>query len=285
MSYAAQTWARKLKVGNGIAKAILRHLADVADGDGCSHYGFEALCSEVEFTPRAVTRGVAFLIKHGFLEKTVRRTGGDKGRWLAPLWRVLLPGLTPADSHPQTEAEGVRINPLESAGVNLVYPCESAPPNLVYPCESAPLNLAFTPADSQGNPLRESKKKKESPSDSLAHKCAKASKATIDEWFDKFWGEYPRKVDKPRARRAYATALNKLASTIEGEDLRDFDVLEALDDAKENDHRFREDGDPKYIPYPASWLNSIEWIEFKNRPDPYLVVKAQREAAEAAAHA
>jgi hypothetical protein len=153
MSFSAQTWARKITVGNGIAKAVLRHLADVADGGGYSHYGFETLCREVEFTPRAVTKAVAYLIKRGLLEKTVRRSGGDKGRWLAPQWRVLIPGLAPAN--PQGLDE---VIPCESAPPN--SPCESAPPNPVYPCE----NDSFTPANSQGNPTRESKEEKKVPS-------------------------------------------------------------------------------------------------------------------------
>lgn len=111
MSYAAQTWARKLVVGNGIAKAVLRHLADVADGDGYSSYGFETICREVEHTPRAVAKAIAYLVEHNFLEKREQHLNG---KCLSPVWRVLIPGIAPAKTTP-VKTRGMRISPRELA--------------------------------------------------------------------------------------------------------------------------------------------------------------------------
>jgi len=64
--------------------------------------------------------------------------------------------------------------------------------------------------------------------------------------FDKFWNSYPRKVGKEDAAKAYAKAL-KHVSLIE--------ILEALEKQKP---QWR---DPKFIPYPASWLNAGRWAD------------------------
>ena len=67
--------------------------------------------------------------------------------------------------------------------------------------------------------------------------------------FDKFWSEYPRKVAKKDARKAFARLyvdeqlLNSMLSALER-------------DIKSDNWRL---DDGKYIPYPATWLNGERW--------------------------
>ena len=62
--------------------------------------------------------------------------------------------------------------------------------------------------------------------------------------FDEFWKRYPRKVGKGDARRAFEKALKKVELPF---------LLAALDLQK------RGWDDPKFIPFPATWLNGERW--------------------------
>lgn len=68
-------------------------------------------------------------------------------------------------------------------------------------------------------------------------------------FFDKFWEEYPRKIDKQRAKKIW---------------LRDslgnghFDeIMNGLKRAKDSDQWMRSDG--RFIPHPTTWLNGCRW--------------------------
>lgn len=68
------------------------------------------------------------------------------------------------------------------------------------------------------------------------------------EQFNKFWGEYPRKVAKGNARKAFQKAL-KLATFEE--------IMQGL----ENSKMFwsQNETEKQYIPHGASWLNGERW--------------------------
>ena len=67
--------------------------------------------------------------------------------------------------------------------------------------------------------------------------------------FDAFWAAYPRRVDKQKARRAWAK-LKPDAALLET-------VLRALELQAASGQWTRDNG--AYIPYPASWLNGRRW--------------------------
>lgn len=76
-------------------------------------------------------------------------------------------------------------------------------------------------------------------------------KLPLDQQFELFWLEYPRRKGKGAARKAFSNALNK-------QDLRY--ILEAA-------HNFAietRDTDPQFIPHPATWLNQER---FDDEPD------------------
>ena len=68
-----------------------------------------------------------------------------------------------------------------------------------------------------------------------------------DDGFEAFWQDYPRKVGKDAARRAWSK-LNP------NDDLVSM-MLEALKKHK----RLKQWQDREYIPYPATWLNAGQW--------------------------
>jgi len=71
-------------------------------------------------------------------------------------------------------------------------------------------------------------------------------------YFDDFWEQYPRKIDKAKARKAFHSALSK----VEFGDLMAGTVI-YRDDPNRMD---------QFTKYPASWLNAESW---NNGPLPY----------------
>jgi hypothetical protein len=84
--------------------------------------------------------------------------------------------------------------------------------------------------------------------------------------FTEFWNEYPRKLDKGKAKRAFASALTR--ATFE-------DILAGAIRYKNDQNRLDE-----FTKYPASWLNADSW-ENGPLPDDPRAAK-QREAKEQA---
>lgn len=73
-----------------------------------------------------------------------------------------------------------------------------------------------------------------------------AVEASVDDPFDAWWGEYPRKVKKPQARKAYAKAAKKV-----GHDR----LLEAMQRYRDHDDRVARG----FVLHPATWLNQECW--------------------------
>jgi hypothetical protein len=73
-----------------------------------------------------------------------------------------------------------------------------------------------------------------------------SSTAAPSKEFDQFWIQYPRKVGKEAARKAYAKAMKKTTPD---------KVLSAVEDL-----RIRVAGkDQQFTPHPATWLNEGRW--------------------------
>lgn len=80
----------------------------------------------------------------------------------------------------------------------------------------------------------------------IAH--PEVSGVVIEEPFDTFWREYPRKTGKGDARKKFAKALTKTSFQ---------NIMDALARVKETD-QWRKDGG-QFIPHPATWLNQERW--------------------------
>lgn len=76
--------------------------------------------------------------------------------------------------------------------------------------------------------------------------------AHLQELFKEFWKEYPRKLDKGKAERAFKSALTR--STFE-------DILAGVIQYADDPNR-----NPDFTKYPATWLNADSW---ENGPLPY----------------
>ena len=85
------------------------------------------------------------------------------------------------------------------------------------------------------------------------------------ERFDRFWSAYPRKENKPAARRAF----DKLK--VDDGLLRT--MLEAIEKQK-GTAQWQEDGG-HFIPHPATWLNGNRWEDVVQRGSPGKTVVAQ----------
>ena len=73
--------------------------------------------------------------------------------------------------------------------------------------------------------------------------------------FDDFWKAYPRKVAKGAAAKAWRSAVKKVD-------------VEAIVLAVQ---KYRWPDDPKFIPHPATWLNSERWADVEATPKPSFV--------------
>ena len=77
--------------------------------------------------------------------------------------------------------------------------------------------------------------------------------SSVDDGFDLFWSNYPRKVGKGAARKAWKAALKKT----DAEMLQECALLYRITCPK----------DPQYIAHPATWLNAERWLDDMN-PEP-----------------
>lgn len=73
--------------------------------------------------------------------------------------------------------------------------------------------------------------------------------------FDEFWSQYPRKVSKKDAVKAYAKARREATAE---------QILQALGPVQA---MHRDPSRRQFIPYPASWLNDGRWLD-EEQPAP-----------------
>ena len=76
--------------------------------------------------------------------------------------------------------------------------------------------------------------------------------------FDVFWNEYPRKVDKQAAMKAW--------KKIKPDEPLMEKIISAVREWKHSDQWTKENG--QYIPYPATWLNKRRWEDIPEKKKP-----------------
>lgn len=74
-----------------------------------------------------------------------------------------------------------------------------------------------------------------------------------DDKFEEFWKEYPRKIDRKQAKRAFRTALKRAS----------FEDILAGAIAYKNDPTRK----PEFTKYPATWLNADAWENAATLPE------------------
>ena len=90
------------------------------------------------------------------------------------------------------------------------------------------------------------KREKSKRKKSLPH--LPVSGVVVEDEFDTFWREYPKKTGKGDARKKFATALTKTSFQT---------IMNALEQVKLSPQWNRDAG--RYIPNPATWLNQERW--------------------------
>lgn len=68
-----------------------------------------------------------------------------------------------------------------------------------------------------------------------------------DALFEAFWRSYPRKVARPRAYKAFVSALRRVSPAEMGAGLKRWKAYWAERD------------EPQFIPHPTTWLNQDRW--------------------------
>ena len=78
----------------------------------------------------------------------------------------------------------------------------------------------------------------------------------IDEFFDRFWAEYPRHVAKPDARKKFEKlAPDESLLTV---------MLKAIEAQKHSEQWTKDNG--QYIPHPATWIHQRRWEDDLPKP-------------------
>lgn len=75
--------------------------------------------------------------------------------------------------------------------------------------------------------------------------------------FEQFWAEYPRKIGKKAAQKAFQNARDRPPID---------DLLEALRKAKRSPQWLKDNG--QFIPHPATWLNRGQWADVPTETKP-----------------
>jgi hypothetical protein len=227
MSFSAQNWAWDQRCKTGIAKMVLLYLANCADRNGECFPGILKIVKNVQHTERAVRQAILDLLEWRQIE--AERQWMENGRCTSTRYRL-----------------PVAVDHCENAGV------APAPAESQDYCGNAGVgdycgNAGETPAESQGNPITLTKEEEKTPPLTPRRRGERVSE---DDRFDDFWKDYPKKEDKGKAYKAYVRALKAVGGDPD-------DILDALFEAKQENHRFR--GDYQFIPYPATWLNAGPW--------------------------
>jgi hypothetical protein len=106
-------------------------------------------------------------------------------------------------------------------------------------------NIGHTQSEFSGTGSRKSRPKTEKE-ETEKEETGKGS-LIADDQFDRFWTQYPKRVDKASARKAFDRAMKRAS----------FETIIA------GVHRYaaeRTDEDPKFTKHPATWLNADAWL-------------------------
>lgn len=114
----------------------------------------------------------------------------------------------------------------------------------------------IAPPPTTGEQVKDEAKKRDKPSRVEAEEKPKSKKAgfltaTQQNFFDKFYACYPKKVDRATAERAWAKIEPQPDEAMTDK------IIQAVEASKKYDSRFRE---RQFTPNPASWLNAKGYL-------------------------
>jgi hypothetical protein len=205
---------------------------------------YGTLGREISISERSAIRAVAALEARGWIEVD-RNAGGRRDN--TNQFRLL----TPAGRVTPVSPQGVTAeSPLDVSGVTTATRrgdrrrqqgvTELCHPNNEEKNEEKNERDRLSPASD----LFKDDASVETPP--AAKKNLKPSAAANDAAFEEFYLIYPRRVAKPKARRAFAAATKRASVSTIIDAARRFAIA-------------RKDQDEKFTPYPATWLNDNRW--------------------------
>jgi len=205
-------------------RLVLMVLAERANGQMYCWPSIGTIAEDTGLSGRAVQFATAHLEKIGLIriERRFRQTS---------IYHVLRPK---EDEHPSPKQDE-RDSPLRPEGESDA---------------SARVNQTTIEGESGSqNPPKESPKEEPlQPRARARGRTRQEEKDDIAFYFDLFWNDYPRKIGKGAAFKAFAKAFRAVG----------YDpIIDALDEAIDDDHRFQS---KQYTPHPATWLNAGPWM-------------------------
>jgi hypothetical protein len=242
MSNTSLSWAWPIAI-TGPKKAVLVALAEHADDHGICWPSLSRLALYSGVCDRAVRNAIRELEASGLI-----RTERSLGRTASRYQLVYAEYGAGINGHNAEYSSG--ITPQSTRNVVPINPAPHA---------ANPESHSVNPAPHAPEPLEPSLTLKEPSAVREPPRKTRAASAPSkdDPEFVRFWEQYPRKEDKGHARKAWAAAIKK--TTPEA-------ILRALE-------RQEFSPDPKFRPYPATWLNGERW---SNEPN----VKTPQQAAQ-----
>lgn len=209
----------------------------------------DTIANDSELDNRTVSRAIATLAERGIIDIVrFRKPNGHLGRnhyvWTAETSDAYVPNWM-ATSDPESSDPLERMTPEQEAAAAKegVHPLTWIQEHTVdMPATEALTEEEVTTEDSLPIDIPPRKK--------LAHKPANG--------FAEWWAQYPKKVKKLDAEKAYKAALK-----------RGVTPKELLDGLQRQKAAWKAKGtEPQYIPYPATWLRAGSWEDELETPAP-----------------
>lgn len=219
-------WAKRQKVGNGPAKALLIYLGQVVGADQSTIYPQSRIAEDLEMSRATVIRALALLEDRGLITRK-KDYWQDSGKRKWDTIFLLIPGIT--------EQHG---------------PSSSLQPN-GHVAQSNIINhspkLTKTPIVPTGDKLDV-----EGAINRLEQPALLDVEATVtgtpSQEFEVFWSSYPRRIGKGVARRAFDVARKKVS------------LDQIIDGVNSYCLHIQQEGiSQTFIAHPSTWLRAERW--------------------------
>ena len=216
------------------------------------------LAEDAEVDKRTVSRAIAALKERGIIQIIrFRKDDGKLSRnyyvWTAEQSDAYKPDwMTSRDSESQKPEERMTAEQQAAAAAAQVHPVTWAKQHAA---EIPTPEQEVATADGDQLPIET---EDPTPTPTPTSKANKKPAEKPADGFDDWWKQYPKKVKKLDAEKAYRAALK-----------RGVTPKELLDGLQRQKAAWKAKGtEPQYIPYPATWLRAGSWEDELDTPAP-----------------
>ena len=216
--------------GSYAAAALWERIRYRSERDGWWEATREAMCAETRLTPKVLRRALEELREAGLIESERVTPFRPQLRW-----RVVWADDESAGQDVKAE-RAITTEPVAERAITVMAERATSLSSETGREELPPVVPQRTAPDEDQGELP------------LLAVIAADEPTGVEAEFDGFWKAYPRKVGKPKARRAYLAARKRAS----------LDEIAAGLRAQLPDMRVRE---PGFIPHPTTWLNQDRWAD------------------------